>query len=80
MLTFSPPFPDPAAQLVLCGQSPDVALSSALASIQFWSSQQDLQSQLSQEMLEKKIVKVQQACKRKLEEVHNGYVAVRGSI
>jgi hypothetical protein len=61
---------------MLCGQGPEVALSSALASIQFWNTQQELKSQLMQQMLQKKIDKVQAACKRKLEEVHNGYVKV----
>ncbi|KXZ56430.1 hypothetical protein GPECTOR_1g383 [Gonium pectorale] len=64
-------------KLLLCGQAPETAFASALASVQFYVAQQQLQSELKETQLTKKIGKVQDACRKKLEEVHNGYVQVR---
>ena len=65
------------AQLALCGQTPETALNSAAASIQFFVQQTELTAQLCKQQHEAKIAKVQEACKRKLQEVHNAYTAVR---
>ncbi|KAG2499132.1 hypothetical protein HYH03_002715 [Edaphochlamys debaryana] len=66
-----------ACQLLLCGQPPETALGSALASVQFYVAQQQLQADLRESQLTKKINKVQEACRKKLEEVHNGYVQAK---
>lgn len=66
-----------AMQLSLCGQDPETALNSALASVNFFLQQQQLYFEFREAQLEKKISKVQEACKKKLQEVHTGYTAVR---
>lgn len=66
-----------APQLALCGQTPETALNSAAASIQFFVQQTKLVAQLREQQMQAKVVKVQEACKRKLQEVHNAYTAVR---
>lgn len=66
-----------AAQLALCGQKPETALNSAAAAIQFYVQQTNLVAQLREQQLQAKIVKTQEACKRKLQEVHDAYTAVR---
>jgi len=53
-------------QLNLCGQEPDTALSSALGSVKFYLQQKELEASMAQNKLENKVVKVQEACKRKL--------------
>ena len=63
-------------QLVLCGQDPETALNSALASVNFFLQQQQLYFEFREAQLQKKIDKVQEACKKKLQEVHTGYTAV----
>ena len=64
------------AQLALCGQDPETALNSALASVNFYLQQQQLYFEFREAQLQKKITKVQEACKKKLQEVHTGYTAV----
>ena len=54
-------------QLNLCGQEPDTALKSALASVKFYLQQKDFDTSLLQSKLEGKIERVQEACKRKLQ-------------
>ncbi|KAG2455111.1 hypothetical protein HYH02_000931 [Chlamydomonas schloesseri] len=66
-----------ACQLILCGQAPDTALAAALASVQFYISQQLLQAELRENNLTKKISKTNEACRKKLEEVHNGYMQAK---
>ena len=68
-----------AAQLALCGQKPETALNSAAAAIQFYVQQTNLVAQLREQQLQAKIVKTQEACKRKLQEVHDAYTAVRAA-
>lgn len=63
-------------QLALCGQDPETALNSALASVNFYLQQQQLYFEFREAQLQKKINKVQEACKKKLQEVHTGYTAV----
>ena len=63
-------------QLTLCGQMPETAMTAALASVNFYVGQLELQAQLRESQLQQKISKVQEACKRKLQEVHNGYTQV----
>ena len=63
-------------QLSLCGQDPETALNSALASVNFFLQQQQLYFEFREAQLQKKIDKVQEACKKKLQEVHTGYTAV----
>lgn len=63
-------------QLALCGQDPETALNSALASVNFYLQQQQLYFEFREAQLQKKISKVQEACKKKLQEVHTGYTAV----
>ena len=63
-------------QLALCGQDPETALNSALASVNFYLQQQQLYFEFREAQLQKKINKVQDACKKKLQEVHIGYTAV----
>jgi hypothetical protein len=65
------------AQLTLCGQTPETTLTAALASVNFYCGQQELSAQLRQSQLQRKIEKVQEACKKKLQEVHNGYTQAR---
>jgi hypothetical protein len=63
-------------QLSLCGQTPEVALQSAAEAVKFYMQQQRLQHDLKEGHLQRKIGKVQEACKKKLEEVHHGYQVV----
>ena len=63
-------------QLALCGQAPETALNSALASVNFYLQQQQLSFEYREAQLRKRIDKVQEACKKKLQEVHGGYTAV----
>jgi hypothetical protein len=60
-------------QLALCGQSPETVFASALAGINFYMQQQQLQAEYREAQFSKKLSKVQEACKAKLSEVHNGY-------
>ena len=66
-------------QLTLCGQTPETAMTSALASVNFYIGQVELQAQLRQSQLQRKLEKVQEACKKKLQEVHNGYTQVQSA-
>ena len=63
-------------QLTLCGQMPETVMTAALASVNFYVGQLELQAQLRESQLQQKINRVQEACKRKLKEVHNGYTQV----
>ena len=54
-------------------------MTAALASVNFYVGQLELQAQLRESQVQRKIGKVQEACKRKLQEVHNGYTQVRAS-
>lgn len=51
-------------------------MTAALASVNFYVGQLELQAQLRESQLQGKIGKVQEACKRKLQEVHSGYTQV----
>ncbi|KAK9906650.1 hypothetical protein WJX75_005544 [Coccomyxa subellipsoidea] len=66
-----------AYQLTLCGQTPETAMTSALASVNFYIGQVELQAQLRESQLQRKLEKVQEACKKKLQEVHNGYTQAK---
>ncbi|EFJ44762.1 hypothetical protein VOLCADRAFT_94849 [Volvox carteri f. nagariensis] len=66
-----------AAKMLLCGHTPEVAFTSALASVQFYVTQQQLQAQLREAQLNKKLNKVQEACRRKVEEVHKAYTQAK---
>ncbi|GIL72564.1 hypothetical protein Vretifemale_2893 [Volvox reticuliferus] len=63
--------------MLLCGQRPETALASALASVQFYVTQQQMQAQLRESQLNKKLMKVQEACRRKVEEVHKAYTQTK---
>ena len=63
-------------QLALCGQAPETALLSALASVQFYVGQTELHFQYRERKLNAKIGKIQEACRKKLQEVHGGYTMV----
>ena len=54
-------------QLSLCGQEPETALNSALASVKFFSQQKELSFRLTESRLEGTIDRVKDACKRKLQ-------------
>ena len=58
------------------GQTPETALSTALAAINFAMQQQDLSFQFQSDRMQKKMTKLHEQCKRKLQELHNGYQAV----
>ncbi len=51
-------------------------MTAALASVNFYVGQLELQAQLRESQVQRKISKVQEACKSKLQEVHNGYTQV----
>lgn len=51
-------------------------MTAALASVNFYVGQLELQAQLRENQVQRKISKVQEACKSKLQEVHNGYTQV----
>ncbi|KAL3160348.1 hypothetical protein ABBQ32_010682 [Trebouxia sp. C0010 RCD-2024] len=63
--------------LALCGQDPETALNSALTSVNFYLQQQQLYFEFREAQLQKKMNKVQEACKKKLQEVHTGYTAAK---
>jgi hypothetical protein len=67
-------------QLALCGQSPEVALSSALTSVQFYMTQQVLQADLQAARLHQKLDKMRAQCNARLQEVHDGYLKVLNSL
>ncbi|EIE23080.1 hypothetical protein COCSUDRAFT_42043 [Coccomyxa subellipsoidea C-169] len=52
-------------------------MTSALASVNFYIGQVELQAQLRESQLQRKLEKVQEACKKKLQEVHNGYTQAK---
>lgn len=64
-------------QLALCGQTPDVALSTALNAVQFYITQQALQADLQAMRLNQKVDKMKLQCNVRLQEVHDGYMKVR---
>lgn len=64
-------------QLALCGQTPETALNSAAAAVQFFIQQTVLESQLCKQQHQAKVAKVQEACKRKLQEVHGAYTSAK---
>ncbi|GAB4814463.1 hypothetical protein N2152v2_001509 [Parachlorella kessleri] len=64
-------------KLTLAGQTPEVAMSAAMASIQFYNQQQALYAQLQQQQMQRKIDKTQEQCRKKLIEVHNGYTTAK---
>ncbi|GLI68786.1 hypothetical protein VaNZ11_013279, partial [Volvox africanus] len=66
-----------AAKMLLCGQLPETALASAMASVQFYITQQQIQAQLRESQLNKKLIKIQEACRRKVEEVHKAYTQTK---
>ncbi|KAI3428508.1 hypothetical protein D9Q98_007332 [Chlorella vulgaris] len=61
-------------QLVLAGQSPQVALEVAHNAIQFYTKQQALYAQYAQAQSQRKIARTHDQCKKKLQEVHAGYL------
>lgn len=63
-------------QLVLWGETPETALSSALHSVNCFLQHQQHQHNMAQAALTRKIERVHEQCKQKLQQVHNGYVAV----
>ena len=63
-------------QTSMYGQTPETALSAALAAINFAMQQQDLSFQFQADRMQKKMTKLHEQCKRKLQELHNGYQAV----
>lgn len=65
-------------QLALCGEEPNTILRSAMSAINFHSEQQQLLLRAKTSHLEKKLKKMQDACVKKLQEVHNGYTKVCG--
>ncbi len=54
-------------------------MTAALASVNFYVGQLELEAQLRESQVQRKIGKVQEACKKKLQEVHNGYTQVCAS-
>ena len=67
----------PLVQLALCGQTPETALNSAAAAVQFFIQQTVLESQLCKQQHQAKVAKMQEACKRKLQEVHSAYTSAK---
>ena len=65
------------AQLTLCGQAPEAALTAALASVNFYCGQLELAGQYRESKVQRRASRMQELCKKKLEEVHNGYTVVR---
>ncbi|EFN55383.1 hypothetical protein CHLNCDRAFT_134461 [Chlorella variabilis] len=61
-------------QLALAGQSPRVAMEVAYAAIDFYTKQQALYRQYSEEQARRKLERTSNACKKKLQEVHSGYI------
>jgi hypothetical protein len=68
----------PYEQLALCGQTPEVIAQASLEALNFYIKQQQLQHEFKENHLQKKVAKVQDACRKKLEEVHQGYQVVSG--
>lgn len=64
-------------QLALCGQTPETALNSAAAAVQFFIQQTVLETQLCKQQHQAKVAKMQEACKRKLQEVHSAYTSAK---
>ncbi|KAL4428409.1 hypothetical protein ABPG75_002498 [Micractinium tetrahymenae] len=64
-------------RLTLCGLSPAVILGAAHEGIQFWNQQQALYGEYAQEQGRRKVAKTQDQCRKKLQEVHNGYLAAK---
>ncbi|GMH36871.1 hypothetical protein BSKO_04744 [Bryopsis sp. KO-2023] len=65
---------EPAAcKLSLCAQSPETALNSALAAVNFYCKQLELFYEYRESQFKKKMQRVQDQCRQKLAEVHNGY-------
>ena len=54
-------------KLSLCGQEPETALNSALASVKFFVQQKELSAGLLQSKLEANVERVKEGCKRKLQ-------------
>lgn len=51
-------------------------LNAALAAIRFWGSQKELIADTNTAHLQKKVGKIQESCRKKLEEVYQGYTNV----
>lgn len=60
-------------QLSLCGQTPQTIMESALQGIKFYCEQKQLTAQYQQTVLNNKLTKMQNQCKNKLQQVHQGY-------
>ena len=54
-------------QLSLCGQEPETALNSALASVKFFVQQKELSASLVHSKLQANMERVKEGCKRKLQ-------------
>jgi hypothetical protein len=67
-----------ALQLTLCGQTPEVILHTAMHALNFHATQQQLDVELREAKLQKKMQTLQAQCTKKLQEVHEGYKAVSG--
>jgi uncharacterized protein YlxW (UPF0749 family) len=63
-------------QLNLCGQTPEVILHTAMHALNFHATQQQLEVELREAKLQKKMQTLQAQCTKKLQEVHEGYKAV----
>eukprot|EP00878_Enallax_costatus_P041073 GHUV01047533.1.p1 GENE.GHUV01047533.1~~GHUV01047533.1.p1 ORF type:complete len:244 (+),score=91.17 GHUV01047533.1:291-1022(+) len=62
-----------ACQLSLCGQTPQTIMESALQGIKFYCEQKQLTAQYQQTVLNNKFTKMQNQCRSKLQQVHQGY-------
>lgn len=60
----------------LVGQSPEAALTSALAAVKFLLQQDALEAQVVQQQQESKMAATNQKFQKKLQEIYNGYKAV----
>lgn len=67
-------------QLALWGETPETALSSAMHSVNFFMQEQEQQHSTAQAALTRKIERVHEQCKQKLQQVHNGYVTVSSTV
>lgn len=63
-------------QLVLCGQTPEVIVDSALMAINFYVEQQRLSGMYSNHQLTQKMASIQQQCKKKLMEMQAAFQQV----
>ena len=61
----------------LVGQSAETALTSCLASVKFMMQQNELAAQMQEQQLMGKIAANHEKFQKKLQEVYNGYKAVR---